>query len=358
MAGLRLRDRDGIVTNEGLIFRVFGYSHPDGIFICDAEYASSSIFRSADPRAPRTAGNQVFYKFYNDEGLKLVLQKYPQYIFTHEMLGQKVIGVRQNGIEVKKSDDRLQVLAQEAAKDELHDALQRVLKTSTCRSGLSAADFGVFGSLLHGFHHPRFSDIDLIVYGTKENEKMRETLASLYKDSSSGFANEFATPRTMQGKRWRFKNLTVKEFIWHQRRKQIYGLFNDAKSRRIIKAEFEPVKTWGEIAPEYNPKTKIFRKGWVKIRARVTSDEEAPFIPSVYGIKPVALLGGPKTALDSIRIVSYMEEFRLQVKTDETVFVEGSLEEVVSPQDRYHQIVLTYCPRYYEQVLKVEGLRL
>ena len=53
---------------------------------------------------------------------------------------------------------------------------------------------------------------------------------------------------------------------------------------------------------------------------------------------------------------SYMEEFRQQAKKDETVIVEGNLEEVVSPKGSFHQVTLTYCPRYYEQVLKVEGL--
>ena len=51
-----------------------------------------------------------------------------------------------------------------------------------------------------------------------------------------------------------------------------------------------------------------------------------------------------------------MEEFRQQAQKDEKVIVEGSLEEVVSPnKDSWHQIVLTYCPRYYEQVLKIAG---
>ena len=357
MASLRLRDRDGILTREGLIFRVFGYSHPPGAFICDAEYASSSVFESTDPRAPRTVGNRVFYKFYDDEGLKLVFNRYPQYTFTHEMLEQRVVGVGQNDVvAVRKPEERLRVLTHQTAKDELHDALQRVLNISIRESGLSESDFGVFGSMLHGFHHPRFSDIDLIVYGIKENEKMLETAAALYGDKSSGFMNEFDTPKAMEGKRWRFKNFTVKEFVWHQKRKQIYGLFDDAKSGRTIKVEFEPVKAWSEIASEYDPKTRIKRKYWVRLKARVTSDKEAPFIPSTYGIQPLEVLSGTKKAIDAIRVISYMEEFRLQAQTDETVIVEGSLEEVASPQGNFHQIALTYCPRYYEQVLKVEGL--
>jgi hypothetical protein len=43
----------------------------------------------------------------------------------------------------------------------------------------------------------------------------------------------------------------------------------------------------------------------------------------------------------------------LQAQKDEKVCVEGNLEEVVTPNGSYHQIALTYCPRYYEQVLKV-----
>jgi predicted nucleotidyltransferase len=354
LVSLNLRDRDAIVTREGLIFRVFGYSHPQNAYICDAEYASAKIFTSKDPRAPRTGGNQLFYKFYDDEGLKLVFSQFPQYTVFHEMLGQKVVGVNQaDAAEARKPSERLHALVRIDPKDELVDAMQRVLEIVLQRSGLSVKNFGVFGSVLHGFHHPRFSDIDLIVYGKKENAKAREALEALYSDGASGFRNEFGTDEAMRGKRWRLKNYSVKEFIWHQKRKQIYGLFDDAESGRIIKAEFEPVKAWSEIASEYDPEARILRKGWVKINARVVDDADAPFIPSVYGIEPLEVLSGTRDALEAVRVFSYMEECRLQAQKDEMICVEGNLEEVVSPKSSFHQITLTYCPRYYEQVLKV-----
>jgi predicted nucleotidyltransferase len=357
LASLSLRDRDGIVTKEGLIFRVFGYSHPVNAYICDAEYASERIFKSADPRAPRTGGNDVFYKFYDDEGWKLILNHYPQFTIQHAMLGQRVVGVKHVDIvNVRKPEAVLRTLADQPPKDELVDAMQRVLSTVTQRTGLAKSDFGVFGSLLHGFHHPKLSDIDLIVYGIEINRKMRELLENLYAEKQSGFRNEFETATPMDGKRWRFKNYTVNEFKWHQKRKQIYGLFNDVKSGRTIKAEFEPVKAWGEIQSEYDPEVRIVRKDWVRIKARVIEDIEAPFIPSVYGIEPLEILCGSKAALEAVRVVSYMEEFRQQAQKDEKVIVEGSLEEVVSANDHsWHQVALTYCPRYYEQVLKVTG---
>ncbi len=354
MATLTLRDRDAIVTREGIILRVFGYSHPPDAYICDAEYASEKVFTSTDPRAPRNGKDQTFYKFYNDEGWKLIFKRFPQYTVFHEMLGQKVVGINHADIaEVRKPEQRLQALIETASKDELQDATQRVLNIVLQRSGLSTADFGVFGSMLHDFHHPQLSDIDLLIYGKAENNKIRETLAALYADARSGFRNEFESDSAMAGKQWRFQNYTVKEFIWHQERKQIYGLFDDAKSGRTIKAEFEPVKAWSEITSEYDSTTRIVRKGWVKITARVTADDEAPFIPSVYGIQPLTVLTGTRAALEAVRVVSYMEEFRAQARKNETVCVEGNLEEVATPKGNFHQITLTYCPRYYEQVLKV-----
>jgi len=357
LAHLSLRDRDGIVTREGLIFRIFGYSHPQNAFICDAEYASANIFVSKDPRALRNGGDQIFYKFYNDEGWKLVFNQFPQYTVFHEMLGQKVVGVNYGDVaEARKPEERLRALVEIAPKDELQDALQRVLKIVSEGSGLTSNSFGVFGSMLHGFHHPKFSDIDLIVYGREKIAAVQETLEGLYANGLSGFRNEYETTAAMKGKQWRFKNYNVKELVWHQQRKQIYGLFDDARSGRTIKAEFEPVKEWSEITSEYDSNAKILHKGWVRLNARITTDADAPFIPSVYGIEPLEMLSGAKEAQEAVRIISYMEEFRLQAQKDEKVVVEGNLEEVVSPTGSFHQVTLTYCPRYYEQVLKVAAL--
>ncbi len=351
---LKLRDRDAIETKEGLIFRIFGYSHPPNAYICDAEYASENIFTSKDPRAPRTGRNQLYYKFYNDEGMKLVTKKYPEYLIFHDMLGINLVGVKENGIaEARKPESRLATLLEAGPSDELLAAMERVLMISLSNSGLNTADFGVFGSMLHGFHHPKFSDIDFIIYGKKENAKMRKTLEILYADKESGLHNEFESDSVMAGKDWRFKNFTIPEFIWHQRRKQIYGLYDDKASGRIIKAEFEPVKAWNEIKSEYDPKTRIQQRGWVKLKARITSDDEAPFIPSIYAIEPLEVLSGDKVALAAKRVFSFMEEYRQQAQKDEVVIVEGNLEEVVSPTERFYQVTLTYCPRYYEQVLKV-----
>jgi len=354
LATLKLRDRDAIVTRKGLIFRVFGYSHPSKAYICDAEYAPAEIFKSSNPKAFRNRGRHVFYKFYEDEGWRFVHKDYPQYTIFHEMLRRNVVGIcHSDAVKVRKPHEELGRLVEMRPKDELVAALQNVLEFTTQCSNLSTKNFGVFGSLLHGFHHPRFSDIDLIIYGGKNAFRLCENLQELYRDKSSMLRNEFETDESVRGKRWRFLNYSPKEYFWHQRRKTIYALFNHEGSGRIIKTEFEPVKGWEEISNEYDAEARIVQKGWTKILARVVEDQDAPFIPSIYSIKPLKVLNGAKDAVKTSRIISYVEEFRLQAHRDETVYVEGNLEEAATPKGNFHQITLTYCPRYYEQVLKV-----
>ncbi|MEM3055389.1 MAG: nucleotidyltransferase domain-containing protein [Candidatus Bathyarchaeia archaeon] len=354
MAGLRLRDRDAIVTPEGLIFRVFGYTHPPEAFICDAEYAPSSLFKSSNPKAYRTDGADVFYKFYEDEGWRFVEANFPQYMILHEPIGRKVVGVRQNNVaSVRKPEEALKRLIEEEPKDELLKALQKVLEATVVSSGLSMEDFGVFGSLLQGFYHPKFSDIDIVVYGRKNLERIREILQELYVDKGSRFSNEFEDDSSIRGKAWRFKNISPKEFVWHQSRKAIYGVFHDEASKRAIKVEFEPVKGWSEIINEYSQIKRITREGWVKAYLRVKDDSEAPFMPSIYHVETVKIVEGPRVE-DLRRVVSYLEEFRMQAWKGETVYAEGNLEKVeLRNGEGFHQITLTYGPRYYEQVLKV-----
>lgn len=253
-------------------------------------------------------------------------------------------------MEARKPGEGLRRLIEKQPEDDLVEALHKLFRLVTSRSGLSGKDFGVFGSLLHGFYHPKFSDLDLVVYGIEKLRRLRETLNELYQEAS--LRNEFENEKAIEGKRWKFVNYSPKEYLWHQRRKMIYALFKDAESGRVIKAEFEPVKDWREICNEYRSDTRIVKRGWIKAFARITDDRDAPFIPSIYRIEPLEILEGPEVE-DIRRILSYVEEFRMQAKRDERVYVEGNLEEVVAEAERFHQVTLTYGPRYYEQVLKV-----
>ena len=358
MAVPRLRDRDAIVTREGIILRVLGNVHPANAYFCDPEYAPATLFNSDDPRALRNGGENVYYKFYGDEGWEFVRKQCQEYFVANEMLQQRIIGVKHGDIfEVRKPELKLKELVETRPRDELHSAMQQVLDFTCSHADISVNDFGVFGSLLHGFYDPRFSDIDLLVYGHSNLVRLRESLKQLYETSSSPFMNEFMTDHSVRGKVWRFRNYGPKEYLWHQRRKLVYALYVDEKAGRRVKTEFEPVKQWDEVRNEYDSQSRVEPLGWTKLLAKVTDDRDAPFIPSVYGIEPLKVLEGAKETLEVNRLVSYLEEFRMQVRKDEPVYVEGNLEKVITARNSFLQIVLTYCPRYYEQVLKRTNLR-
>lgn len=347
---LELRDRDAIVTEENIIFRVYGYMHPPNACICDPEYAPESVFISSEPRAFRSRENrgQVFYKFFSDEGLRFIQQHFPKYTVPYPPLRKSLVGVRRKDIkEIRQPQRKFQQLLKNDPKDSLITELQNMYAIFQARTTLGIRDFGVFGSLLHGFYHPEFSDLDFTVYGMAQLETLRGILEQAYLERDSKLENEFNSEETVKGKTWQFKNYSPKEYVWHQKRKLIYALFKG--KTRVIKTEFEPVKRWEEIHNEYNPKQLITRKGWIKAEARITEDKDAPFMPSIYQIEPLKATG----AYDVRRILSYVEEFRMQAKKDEIVTVLGNLEKVTVPEDSFHQITLTHGPRYYEQALKV-----
>lgn len=353
-SGIKLRDRDAIVSSEGIIFRVYGYSHPPEGYICDVEYAPSSIYISDDPRAFRVKGLKVFYKFYADEGIKFIIEKFPKYTVYYKPLQKKLIGVRSDLMaEVRKPEKKLCTLLLKKSDDKLTISLRKILSLILSASGLSAENFGVFGSMLHDFYHPSFSDIDLIIYGKMNLGILRETLEEIYNEPGSNLRNEFINEDTIRGKRWRFKNYTAKEFLWHQRRKMIYAVFESSSANRRIKVEFEPVREWNEIYDEYGEVYRITNEGWIKAKARVLDDDENAFMPSIYQIEIMDILEGLR--VDNIRrVISFVEEFRMQAWKDEIIYVEGKLEKVEAKNEIFHQITLTYEPaRYYEQTLRV-----
>lgn len=352
MANVMLRDRDAIVTHEGLIFRVLGYTHPPDAHICDLEYAPSTLYQSSNPKAYRSDGKNVFYKFYGDEGWSFLEERYPQYLIDYRLAGRKVIGVRREAIaEVRRPWDGLQRILGLGKPDEITRALKAILMLLVEHYGLLLDAFGVFGSLLHGFYDPRFSDLDMVIYGGDRLERLRTILSELY-GRGSPLINEYLDDSPIRGKTWRFKNISPKEFVWHQRRKLIYAVYRDLSSGRRIKVEFEPVKEWHEIKNEYDDILSVRKLGWIKAVLRVTDDRDGPFMPSIYYAEPVNVIEGPKCD-NLVRIVSYIEEFRMQCFRDEIVYAEGNLEEVETRNDRFHQVTLTYGERYYEQTLKV-----
>lgn len=350
---LRVRDRDAPVSQEGIIFRVYGYDHPPTVCVCDVEYAPETIYRSQNPRAVRDRLPILYYKFYGDEGLRFVMEKYPQYTFFHDPLQRRMVGIGEGKIsEVRRPDHKFQLLFSEEP-DRMTDATMNLVEMVMEVSGLNYGDFGVFGSLLHDFYNEHFSDIDLVIYGRKNLLNLVEALECLYEEGGP-LANEFSHPTDVfLNKNWRFKNYSLQEYLFYERQKMIYAVYNSPELGRRVKVEFEPVKDWSEIKNEYDPKARITCKGWTRIEATVAEDEDSYFTPAIYLLEDVKTISGVK-ADEVVRAVTYVEEFKMVAKRGDRVLVEGMLEEVQTPKRSFQQVTLSYIPgeKYYDQVLK------
>ena len=348
---MRFRDRDAPVTPEGLIFRTYGYDHPSDACFCDLEYAPETMYQTDNPRAIRGREPTLYYKFYFDGGLRFVREHYPQYQLFHKSLNRFLVGVKESQLtSVVRPDKQLQVLMRGEG-DPLTETLKEVLNLILDASTLRLGDFGVFGSLAHSFHNPLHSDLDLVIYGKRELKELRATLARLYDEGL--LRNEFeGWTVDMPPAHWNFTYYPKEEYGRHQRRKLIYATYSSPELGRIVKIEFEPVRRWNEVENEYQETTRIKKLGKVEAVVRVLSDEGAGFMPSIYPVELREINRGVDPQ-DLRRVVSYVEEFRLQVEAEETALVRGSLERVEVTDGQFYQIVLSYGADYFDQVLKV-----
>ena len=165
--------------------------------------------------------------------------------------------------------------------------------------------------------------------------------------------NEFADwDSTQSTKHWYFNNYSLQEYPTYELRKLIYAVIRGKKMRRPVKIEFEPVKNWNEIHNEYLETVRIEPEGWIRALAEVTDDRDAFFMESKYKIDVLEILEGPKVE-DITRILSFVEEYRGQVFNNEEVLVTGNLEKVITHHTEFHQITLSYGPKYYDQTLKI-----
>jgi predicted nucleotidyltransferase len=277
---LQLRDRDDIITKEGIIFRVLGYQHPPEGWICEPIYAPKSIFSSDNPRGPRGFPETTHYKFYEDEGMTWVWKNYPFYRVYNKPLQTELIGVKKDQIaDLRKTDDGLKELINEQKTgDFLAQKTLEILELVLDESGfrLKTEDFGIFGSLLHGFHHPNYSDIDFVIYGRNSLSNLLATLDNVYsrKTGNSVLKNEFdGFHKTyINQKNWRFTRMSINEYVFQERRKLIWASYADPSTNREIKIEFEPVRSFEEIKDEYSNTERITSLGWVVVEGEIVED--------------------------------------------------------------------------------------
>jgi predicted nucleotidyltransferase len=230
-------------------------------------------------------------------------------------------------------EDKLQTLFKSQALDSLQAATLDLVSLLARQTGVSKDDFGVTGSLLTDIHNPRFSDIDLTVYGRTNAWKMKEGLTE---------GETFVRGRSEQRKRRTLErwvnnyHMTVDEAEEIYHRRWNYGRFNS----QVF--SIHPVRKDEEITTRYCD-VRFFPHGIVEGRAEITDVEESLFLPGTYQVKRYkTTLGVDRGEIGEV--VSYDGLFAGLFDCGERIVIRGKLEEVIEREGGRRLRVLVGSP--------------
>jgi len=335
--GIRLRqtrliEGDYIQIEEGFIFDVKGLVHPPGKVIAFPRFISA-------PSGNRKYEQKTYKKIYNISArFKFLEQNFPHYIVYDPIFDEKLCEVPVEDVKRHhKPVDRLQKLRHGKKLDELERAALEFFELLKSYANVPWNKVGISGSLLVRLH-TRNSDIDPIVYGTRNCRKVYDTLKALQKEPKSSL-KAYSTEELQELFKFRVKDTqtSFEDFVRTESRKVLQGKFK----KRDYFMRF--VKDWNEVKARYGA-IRYKNVGYAKIKAAVEDDSEAIFTPCSYKIKNVETLEGVRFPIEEV--ASFRGRFCEQARTGEVIIVQGKVERVIDDgQNReYSRLLLGNKP--------------
>jgi len=326
---------DYIETKEdNLFFDVKGLFHPNDRKICYLRFYPH-------PKGDRIKKGVKFKKIYDlEERYSLLRAKYPEYIFFSKQLDLEVQGIKNQ--DIRKLYTPRDCLKSFEKKDKLSNAEQ--YSKSLCelfidKGGISQDLIGITGSIMVGLNKED-SDIDIIIYGTKNSLRFQEEIKNLF-DESSKF-RKYNIHEYKSHYNWRVggSDIIFEDFIKSEQRKLHQGKFHgyDFFIRYIKSPE-----DWKGNFYDF----KYTNYGRIKVKALITDSKDSLFTPCSYKIDRIKILeknlsSNEINLKDILEINSFRARFCEQAKEGETVTVEGKLEKVnYKKKLEYYRILLT-----------------
>ncbi len=310
---------DFIEDIYGIIFDVKGYEHPPARVVAYPRYVPSSS-------GSRCRNGKCYEKIYDlnvrYEFLRSRLKEYLVYddVFDTYVSEVPLKNITKHYIPTKYLRNLLK------HSDSLTGLKKRALDLALMvarESDVSIENLGISGSLLVNLHRED-SDIDLIIYGTKESKKIADTLNKLF---SKGILRKHSIEeyRKLYEFRKAYKVMDFETFVKHERRKIFQGFFLDREFFiRFVKKPHE-VPKYGEF--------KYKDMGEITIKAKVLDDSGSIFTPVSYKIEVIKVIDSSKLksniGFNEIReVVSFRGRFCQQVFSREIAVVRGKLESI------------------------------
>lgn len=305
-------DGDMFITKEGFTFNVFGYEHPEKRVFAFLKYIPSDFkkfFKIDFLEREWKIGKMKLYraeKLYTTQNYQSLLEtlrkNFPGYVYFCPFREKDIISAPLSSI--KKfyvPRECVKRIGKLKRKDSLQKLALEFINLLSSESNVPIEDFGIHGSIALNMHTQQ-SDIDIVVYGSKNFRSLENTVQKLVKVGilSYVFNNRLDVARKYKG---RFRG---KIFMYNAVRKpeevnSKYGLY-----------KFKPLKP-------------------VSFSCTVEDDSEAMFRPALYKIKdyrPLNELSELPREKTPEAVVSMIGCYRNVAKKGDKIEVSGMLERV------------------------------
>ena len=311
-------DGDAFQTREGFVFYTFGYEHPPDRVTAFLKYIPEQTKQLFNlqylSRRWRLNSTELVrpQELYSYENFKSIINgfhaHFPKYIYNCPFRDKELLCPKKEQIKkIYMPNQRLKVLLKEKHPDNLQKQTLELLNLLSEESHVSLDDFGLHGSLALGMHSSG-SDIDLVVYGSRNFRRLEASVNRLSQDDS---------PCAIRRNRGEYYE---KVFVYNAVRK------------------FEEVReSYGDY--KYSSITSV------SFHCRVEDDSQAMFRPAVYDIGNYRWLNSAsKLRKDMIpkAVVSMVGCHRNVAKKSEYIEVSGVLErvkQVTTGRTRYQVVV-------------------
>ena len=327
------RDRDFIQTNEGFFFCVVGAVHPPHRVISYIKYvpSQSGIWGSGGEKFHRILQKYTIPNLL--ETFSYLKQNFPHYLYYSPIDNITITAVPHQKIKKHfKPEQKLAQIREALQLDSLQNKLIRFTQFLEQASGISKDMFGVTGSLLLGIHNPKFSDIDVTVYGLKNNWLLKDSLTK----TSAGIPLKRLVGKALEDwcdKKAKCYPLTPAEALKLYERKWNLGFFEGTW------VSIHPINLENEVTDKYGQKTNS-PYGQVTITGVVCENTDSIFLPAIYEIKDVDIMEGPQQ-VKITEVLSYESLYASLAEKGETIQVKGKLEKVEEKgSNRQHYRVL------------------
>lgn len=323
------KDRDFIETVEGMFFCVVGYLHPPDRYTVYLKYLPAPYGKWSRDGTRYTRTLDYYDVSQVENTYRYIKENHPQYLFHCPVRNIEISAIPRT--RVKKYYDprkRLTSIKKSGPNDSLEAKLLELTDYLEQKTG-TTGQIGVTGSILTGSHNPKFSDIDLTVYGLETSIIVKRIILEAVEenDNIKGSTRE-EKQKWIKSRSERFP-LTCEELEKISAIRWNYGYFKGTYfSVHPTRKDEEIIESYGDSAYK--------KVGEVHGTATVVNNNESMFLPAIYKIDEVEL---DSETVDVTQLVSFEGLYGSLFENGEKIKFNGMLEKVTGKKE-YHRVII------------------